>query len=105
MKSVTQKMANDCINAYNAQLPKAKGKITTGVGFNTTELASWLQKVSPRAFEIQVRFGIYSEMYSPDKESTGRMTVFFFACDEAGNTATDEEGNTILPVNAGVPYP
>lgn len=105
MKSVTQKMANDCINAYTAAGKKLTSTLTTGVGFDASQLSNWLQKVAPFAKEIQVSFGIYTAEHAPTPKDLGRVTVFFVACDANGNTAKDGSGKAIPPVNTGIPYP
>ncbi len=105
MRIVDQKMADDCIREFEKQSISSKKQITTGVGFDAKKLAAWLQKVSPHASEIHVRFGIYTPDHAPKKDVTGRTTVFFCACDDDGNPAQDESGEDIPPVNQGEPYP
>lgn len=105
MKPVEKKMAKACIDAYTAKESGKKSKITTGIGFDAKKLAAWVNSVAKNSAEIQIRFGIYTDEYAPEKRHTGRTTVFLCACDENGNDATDEEGNEIPPLNSGDPYP
>lgn len=108
MKVVSQKMADDCTREYVNSLSTAKsskGKITTAVGFDAKKLSKWLQKIEKNTHQIQIKFGIYTPKHAKKKNEEGRMTVFLCACDEDGNPTTDDEGNPIPPVNAGVPFP
>jgi|GEM_PF-5559375 len=105
MKIVDQKMADECISAYSDSLQKNAAGQTTAVGFDSKKLLKWLKKVAPNCHEIQIKFGIYTQVYSTSKFQEGRTTVFLCPCDDEGNPALDENGNEIPPVNAGNPYP
>lgn len=108
MNIVPQKMADDCIREYAKSLPTAKSSkqaITTAVGFDAKKLAKWLKKIEKNTHQVQIRFGIYTPKHAKKKDEEGRLTVFLCACDEDGNTATDDEGNPIPPVNMGTQFP
>lgn len=106
MDFVTRKMMEECTAEYSRRA--STGKITTAVCFDTKKLSEWIQKASPYCSQIQVRFGIYNGAENVKKKSlttaksnTGRVTVFFVACDENGDPAEDEDGEDIPIVNQG----
>ena len=106
MKSVDQKMADDCIKSYADSISSSKvASHTTAVGFDSKKLLKWLKKVAPHSSEIQIKFGNYTAEYSDQKSPAGRTTVFLCPCDEDGEPSRDESGSPISPVNAGNPYP
>lgn len=106
MENVDPKLAEACIQAFSRDLKVAgDARATTAIGFDSKKLLQWLEKVAPRAKEIQIKFGKYQNEYSFRKEDNGRTTVFLCASNEDGSPAEDEEGNEIPPVNAGNPYP
>lgn len=104
MKPVDIKTANECISAFRNTMTKlgintpAKG-LTTSVGFNSKELITWIQSVSPYMAELRVVFGEYTAELSPSKK--GRFTVLLWPYNEDGMPASDENGDPILPVNFG----
>ncbi len=105
MKPIDNKLAESCFKAFDRHFPTSPQKITTGALFDTDELAEWLGKIASNSPKVMVRFGMYTQDYTLQKEDEGRMTAFFCPCDEKGNPATDEEGKMLLPVNQGVPQP
>ncbi|HRN71817.1 MAG TPA: hypothetical protein PLM81_01725 [Ginsengibacter sp.] len=106
MENVEKKVFDTAVKEFARKMNASKDKtVTTAVGFDSKKLLKWLKKVAPVSSEVQVRFGIYNKKSARSSEEADRVTVFFMACDENGDQATDENGEPVDPVNAGNIYP